>query len=138
MSIVTWFQHRPRLPAKVYTHNMKKVLIVIGIVVALTMVYFFVATPAKEDVFKNGERITHTYQISADKKVLIDNWDCGATCASHTYVYLQTRKEKKLLFSCEHVPNIELSDFTATSAKISKIDGDGTSCRYKEGDVINF
>jgi hypothetical protein len=106
----------------------------------LVGIYFLVIDTETEHI------IEREYQITENKKIIVDTWDCGATCDNNTALYLIDSsdeidlKEKQLL-SCYGILNIELSDVTETSAKISLINGDTDNiqnCGYYIDDVIEY
>ena len=117
-------------------------LIAIPSVIILVILFLF---NDKYDI--NLNYIIHKYRISENKEIIVDNYDCGATCSYNTTVsikkiYKNKQSVYKVLFSCEHVRDIELGEITYRSARIIKIDGlaqnTSVTCRYKIGDLIKF
>lgn len=86
--------------------------------------------------------IIHAYELSDGRILTVNNWDCGATCSSHTVVYLQVPDGKKMqkdyLFSCDHVSDIAFSDVDHASATISAMEGNTDGCGYNVGDTITY
>ncbi len=120
-------------------HKKVSILLII-IVLVIAVIVFKKTTPSQ-----NPERISHTYTISADKILVVDNWDCGATCPSHTSVYikeLNKDSKKTTIFSCDYLADIEFTNIGTNSATISKMlttkETNNSECAYKEGDIVSF
>lgn len=99
---------------------------------------FLVIFPAR------GSRITHIYKVDSERQLVVDNWDCGATCDFHTKVYVQTEtwhgKSKKTLLSCIGVLDVTLTDVGMKSAKIEHMDRTRSTnnCPYSDGDILHY
>lgn len=118
---------------------MKKNLELLLIISILLFLFFFIFL-GKDS--KENRNIIRSYLVSENQNILIDNWDCGATCPFQVSIYLQTERygktfEKELL-SCLHISDVELSDITIDSAKIARLVGDSSRCSHKEGDIIYY
>ncbi len=118
-------------------------LLIIGIVGVVVLWYAFAKKMWGPEPGELEKYITHRYSVSENRELIVNNWDCGGPCNYHTVVYLQETKangkiKDTTLLNCQHISDVELTDITESSARISFVDGDATGCEYKVGDIINF
>lgn len=123
---------------------MKKLIVIIASFLVILIAWFVLPISPSEYEDRNPDYIIHRYPVAANKELIVNNWNCGATCAFHITVYLKdttsdTRKNT-VIIDCDHVNNIQLTDITERSAKIKSLEitDENLSCKYRQGDIIWF
>ncbi|WP_299207396.1 hypothetical protein [uncultured Dokdonia sp.] len=111
----------------------------LGVVIVMIILFSFLLSHTSTDT---KQKIIHTYIVSDNKDLLVDNWDCGATCPFQTKVILQTKSGEEIneeeLLSCLHISDLELSEISHNSVRITRMIGDDSECDYKEGDLLFY
>lgn len=124
-------------------------LVIITIMFVLTFLFLFILSiliiNMSEKKFYPEKFFVREYKISSNKKIVIDNWDCGATCLAQIslgvyrnigFIYLYNN-----LLTCEHIDDVELIDINEDYAVVSRIRSsynERTICNLKEGLIIYY
>jgi hypothetical protein len=126
---------------KTRKHALISLLVVGGSIIAFALLIFFFVMSA---VIGLGEistaRFRDHYKLSDGNSLVVDTFDCGAACTSHTEIYKISSEgvQSENIVSCKGVSDIELKNITDHSALISKVTGSGEECHIQEGDTINY
>ncbi len=123
------------------------VIIIIFIAFIVVLNIFAPSAPTNSNgeigyYYANKPYITK-YPISDSKTLVVDTWDCGATC-DYTIKVVMVEKigdgkyEDREILNC-YATSFEVSNITENSAVLNNVYiGENSSCSYKEGDTINF
>ena len=116
----------------------------VGAIIIISVLYNLL----KVDHNDINAHIIHVYSIENSRdNLIVNNSNCGLLCDYHVNIYLQPIKDlnelklkkRNIIFSCDSVNDVELSDITKKSAKITRMTGGFLEkCKYKVGDIIKY